>query len=181
VLAPIGVRGEGSEPGGSLSLAGLRPWMQHVPGIATAEADADADAGRPLAPATAALSLALLGRRPGVCESAVERERVRVLSRQVYGQALRALARALAESECRREDRTLAACMILAIYEVYECPAGSRDAYASHVDGCARLVEMRGPEAHRTLWAHSLFTAFRTMGVCCISITALGPVHGVRC
>lgn len=59
-------------------------------------------------------------------------------------------------------DQTLAACLLLAYYELMECPGGSHVGYINHQDGAARLVQLRGPEAHVDGFGHTLFQAYRT-------------------
>jgi transcription factor-like protein len=86
-------------------------------------------------------------------------------SLKLYIQGLQALQRALANPKLMYKDETLGACMLLALYEVYECPAGSRKGYIMHQGGLARLIYYRGPEAHVRGFAHSLFLAFRSMEV----------------
>lgn len=58
-------------------------------------------------------------------------------------------------------DDTLAACLLLALYELMECPGGNHIGYVTHQDGAARLVQLRGPERHREGFGHALFVAYR--------------------
>lgn len=51
--------------------------------------------------------------------------------------------------------------MVLTLYEGIECPAMNLQGWVSHVNGCSKLIELRGPEAHRSALGHELFLAFR--------------------
>lgn len=86
-------------------------------------------------------------------------------SLNLYTQGLRQLQIALCDSELRYKDETLGACMALAMYEVMECPSDSRHAYVTHQQGCARLVQVRGPEAHSSGLGHQIFLSFRIHSV----------------
>jgi Fungal specific transcription factor domain len=86
-------------------------------------------------------------------------------SLKYYGQGLRELQKALWDPRLMYKDETLAACMALFMYEFIECPAESREGLISHMDGCARLIQLRGAEAHRSVLGHQLFLAFRLDGV----------------
>ena len=78
-----------------------------------------------------------------------------------YTSGLKELQRALYDPKQMHTDETLAACLLLSMYELLECPAGNKHAYSIHNRGCARLIQLRGPEAHKTGLAHSLFLAIR--------------------
>lgn len=86
-------------------------------------------------------------------------------SLKVYVDGLRQLQKALWDPKAMFEDDTIGACLLLAMYEIFECPAQSRNGYKSHYDGCARLVQMRGPSAHASGLGHSIFLSFRHIGV----------------
>ena len=83
----------------------------------------------------------------------------------LYGESLQALQAALSNRQSMVDDQTLGACLLLAMYEVLECPSKDRLGYLSHYSGCARLIQLRGPEAHVTGLGHLVFIAFRTMEV----------------
>ncbi len=85
-------------------------------------------------------------------------------SRKLYGQGLYAVRRALADPKLVYSDEVLVTCVLLAVYEVFECPSKGRSGYLSHYDGCAQLIKIRGPHAHREGIAHSCFLVFRIMG-----------------
>jgi Fungal specific transcription factor domain len=86
-------------------------------------------------------------------------------SSRLYGGGLRELQRALWDPKQMYKDDTLGACVLMALYEIYECPSGSRQGYKSHIDGCAMLMQKRGPAAHSTGLGHSVFSFFRVMAV----------------
>ena len=85
-------------------------------------------------------------------------------SRKLYGLGLHALRRALADPKLVCNDEILVACLLLAMYEVFECPSKGRSGYLSHYDGCAKLIQMRGPHAHKEGFAHAAYCVFRVMG-----------------
>jgi hypothetical protein len=88
-----------------------------------------------------------------------------------YVRSLGALSADLQARDPRRAlaDETLAAAMLLVLYEIAECPDESRDGYVKHLDGCARLVMARGPEAHVSGLGHVVFRLYRVLSVCCSS------------
>lgn len=86
-------------------------------------------------------------------------------SLKYYGQGLRELQKALWDPKLMYKNETLAACMALFTYEIIECPGESRLGLISHTDGCARLIQLRGAEAHCSILGHELFLAFRLDGV----------------
>jgi hypothetical protein len=92
----------------------------------------------------------------------------RVLSRESlkwYSIGLVELQKALWDPTLMRRDETLAACFALTWYELTECVSESIVGYLSHHHGCAKLIQLRGPDAHRSGLAHYIFTAFRVQGV----------------
>ena len=84
-------------------------------------------------------------------------------SLRYYTQALQELQKAISDPADMLTDDTLATCLLLGIYELIICPAKGKFGYASHQDGCARLIELRGPEAHQEGLGHSLFIAVRSL------------------
>ena len=86
-------------------------------------------------------------------------------SKELYASGLGELQRDLWNPKSMYRDETLAACMNLALYELMECPGKDINAYASHQGGLARLVQLRGPEAHTDGIAHNMFLAFRVQTV----------------
>ncbi|RMZ91989.1 hypothetical protein DV736_g789, partial [Chaetothyriales sp. CBS 134916] len=91
-----------------------------------------------------------------------------VLSQQslaLYTDGLWQLQKALWDPELMYTDGVLAACFLLSMYELYQCPGGNKRGYVSHCDGSLRLAQLRGPEAHQHGFAHSLFLAVRFQGI----------------
>jgi hypothetical protein len=86
-------------------------------------------------------------------------------SLKFYIQGLWELQRALYTPELRYKDETAASCMALVFYEVMECPDQTVQAWKKHVDGCAKLFELRGPKAYSSEFGHELFLTFRQMEV----------------
>ena len=82
-------------------------------------------------------------------------------SLKLYTQGLQELQKALWDPQQMYADETLAACMALVMYEVFECPSSGRQAYLSHQQGCSRLVKLRGPKAHDSGLGHQVFISFR--------------------
>ena len=66
-----------------------------------------------------ALVTARLGRK-----SPVPDQNLTQTSLQLYNQSLKAVQRALNDRQQMSTDDTLSACMLLALYEVFECPSG---------------------------------------------------------
>ncbi|ETN40476.1 uncharacterized protein HMPREF1541_04753 [Cyphellophora europaea CBS 101466] len=90
---------------------------------------------------------------------------LRLQSLEHYTTGLWELQKALWSPDEMYRDETLAACLLLAVYELIECPGGSRVGFISHQDGAARLVQLRGPEAHVDGFGHAMFLAYRNMGI----------------
>lgn len=86
-------------------------------------------------------------------------------SLKFYIQGLRELQKALWDPTLMYREETLAACSCLVIYEVMECPDKSVKAWMGHMNGCARLMELRGPRAYNSEFSHRIFLAFRQMEV----------------
>ncbi|KAF2672373.1 hypothetical protein BT63DRAFT_194719 [Microthyrium microscopicum] len=90
-------------------------------------------------------------------------------SLRLYTRGLNDMQAALYDPKLMYEDDTLAACMLLAMYEIFQCPSNNRKAYVNHANGCAKLVQLRGPAAHCSGLGHSIFQGFRFMGVSLIT------------
>lgn len=86
-------------------------------------------------------------------------------SRHLYAQGLREVRTALRVPGAILDDETLGACLSLAAFEVFECPAQCRAAYQWHRRASVNLVRMRGAKMHRTGLGHELFLAVRLHGV----------------
>ena len=121
-------------------------WLQIAVNIPTA--------GTAFNCAMSALSLAVVGRVRGNPALSIEGARK-------YGMALWELQKALWDDDLKLQDQTLAACMTLALYEVYECPASSLRGWITHARGMSRLVETRGPKMHRSPLAHEMYKEYR--------------------
>ena len=85
---------------------------------------------------------------------------------RLYSRALFELQKALADPELIYHDHTLAACSLLSQFEISQCPQDSVRAYLQHMEGCEKLVQMRGPERHVEGLGHKLFLLFRVQAVC---------------
>ena len=86
-------------------------------------------------------------------------------SLKFYVQGLWQLQKALWDPHLMHQNETIAACMALILYEVVECPDKTLDGWASHMRGCAKMVELRGPEAYNSDFGHQLFLSFRVIEV----------------
>lgn len=86
-------------------------------------------------------------------------------SRRLYVQGLREVQQAVNDTTSALRDETFGACLALIVYEALECPDRSRTGYSAHVQGCLRLVKLRGASMHKDGAAHNLFRAFRFIGV----------------
>ena len=87
-------------------------------------------------------------------------------SLRLYSDGIGAAQQALSNPQHLVLDDTLGLCLLLATYEAVECPSQSSRGYASHLAGCGRLIELRGPEAHASGFGHSIFESFRYLAVC---------------
>lgn len=87
------------------------------------------------------------------------------VSRRLYAASLGETQRALWRRGTALRDETLAACLSLVTYETLECPEEGMKGYWWHSEGCLRLVELRGPAAHREGLGRVLFEEFRLHGV----------------
>lgn len=120
-------------------------WLQIVINVPTP--------GEALCFAISALSLAVVGRARGNLALSVEGARK-------YGKALWELQKALWDDHLKFQDQTLAACITLVLYEIYECPAMNLTGWITHAQGMSRLVEARGPKMHRSPLAHAMYKEY---------------------
>jgi hypothetical protein len=88
-------------------------------------------------------------------------------SLKYYVSGLWELQKALWDPELMYKDDTLAACMALITYKVSECPDKTFMAWATHMKGCAKMFESRGPDAYGSDFGHELFVSFRVIEVGC--------------
>jgi hypothetical protein len=86
-------------------------------------------------------------------------------SRKFYIQGLCELQRALYTPDLKYADETAASCMTLIAYEVAECPMQTANGWKRHIQGCAKLFEIRGPRAYSSKMGHRLFLTFRQLEV----------------
>jgi hypothetical protein len=105
----------------TMSTAGVitdsRAWLTNLPSIPSPS--------KALEAAAYAVSLARLGAMSDAPDMKQE-------SLKLYTEGLRRTQVALEDPKLMYSDETLGACMLLGIYEVFECPGGSRRAYLSH-------------------------------------------------
>lgn len=101
-------------------------------------------------------------------------------SRRLYIQGLNEVQAAVNDPATALLDETFGACLALIIYEALECPDRSRTGYSCHVEGCARIVKLRGASSHSEGAAHDLFRAFRYIGVRLIERSLVPVVELVK-
>jgi hypothetical protein len=82
-----------------------------------------------------------------------------------YSASLMTLRHLLQDPVRVLEDHTLGICAASVIYEILECPNG-REAYLMHLEGCARLIQLRGPGSTSQGLAHNIFLMHRLQYVC---------------
>jgi hypothetical protein len=82
-------------------------------------------------------------------------------SLKLYQRGLHQLQLALWDPDLIRHDHTLATCIALGMFEMSSCPNRSKHGYISHIEGCTKLMQERGPEMHKDGLGHSLFVYFR--------------------
>jgi hypothetical protein len=86
-------------------------------------------------------------------------------SLSLYTSSLRELRLAVLNPTTRCDEQNIAACMALTTYEVIECPGRTNKGYMSHYNGAMKLLQIRGPGAHISGLAHSVFQALRRHSV----------------
>ncbi|KAF4263113.1 hypothetical protein KXV68_002994 [Aspergillus fumigatus] len=126
-----------------------RPWLFLLPDISTRS--------KALEFSTLAISSAAIGRK-------FNDSRLVHQSLRAYTRALREMQKALWGGSLR-EDETLAACLVLSLYELLECPDNGADAYQNHCQGYLSLVKARGMDAHTDGIGHDLFVGVRLQGI----------------
>ena len=124
----------------------------------TLSASAFADSAYALSSAPLACYSSWLGRR--------ERNPYLVqASQRLYVHGLKEVQEAVNDPKTALRDETFSACLSLIVYEALECPDRSQRGYDMHVDGCSRLVQLRGASLHQEGASHATFCAFRFIGV----------------
>ena len=114
-----------------------------------------------------------------------EDRRIAMEARALLGNALRKLQAALDDRTLVYRDETLAACQACTVYEVHRIystdaelhqilltrlqviePQGdSLSGWLAHINGVARLVQLRGTRLHRSPAAHQIFLGYRVTAV----------------
>ncbi|KKK19519.1 hypothetical protein ARAM_003494 [Aspergillus rambellii] len=82
-----------------------------------------------------------------------------------YTRGLRELQTALWSEKRMHDHETLAACLVLSLYELIECPDKGFQAYVSHCRGFLSLIQARGISAHTSGISHELFLGVRFPGI----------------
>lgn len=82
-------------------------------------------------------------------------------SLKLYTRGLYELQKAIDNSKTRLDDQTLAACVLLGMFEFAECPGRTVSAYMRHYQGAMALLQLRGPEQHMGGLAHDVFQVLR--------------------
>jgi hypothetical protein len=98
-----------------------RAWLTTLPAIPSPS--------KALETAAYAVSLARFG-------ATLDAPSIKQEGLKLYSQGLRRTQMALEDPKSMYSDETLAACMLLGVYEIFECPDGSRGAYKSHFSMC---------------------------------------------
>jgi hypothetical protein len=141
---------------------GMKPiWLSNVPGFSRRIQAVESS--------SYAFCLAGLGRRLG--DARMIRQ-----SLSLYTKALRDLQAALFDPEMMYADETLAACMLLTMYEVAECPGDGMRGFVNHYNGMSKLVELRGPQSHVSGLGHKVFVHFRSFAVSIASWLSISQV-----
>ncbi|KAL9564519.1 hypothetical protein ACKAV7_010971 [Fusarium commune] len=86
---------------------------------------------------------------------------VRGQSLRFYTRGLYELQKAIDDLKMRLNDQTLAACVLLGMFEFSECPGRSVSAYMRHYQGAMALLQLRGPGQHIGGLAHDVFQVLR--------------------
>lgn len=116
--------------------------------------------------ATLAVCLAKIGRLSGD-------RRTTNQSFEAYFQGIRALRSAIESPNEALQDETLAACAALLLYETIECPQNSASSYQTHLEGCAKLMQLRGPARSREGIGHAIFPVHKLQYVSSIQISTV--------
>ncbi|KAI5459004.1 hypothetical protein BGZ63DRAFT_269913 [Mariannaea sp. PMI_226] len=79
----------------------------------------------------------------------------------LYTRGLRELQRAIDNPVSQCDMQTIAACMVLGMYEFDKCPGRTTDGYMSHYHGAMLLLQLRGAEQHVEGLSHGVFQMLR--------------------
>jgi hypothetical protein len=108
--------------------------------------------------AFSAASMAALANRPNSKSLLVQAE-------ELYAKAIRLVNEALRDPAAQKTDQTLAAVLLLGLFETILSRRGAMTAWGSHIDGAVMIVKMRGKKQLRTKLGSALFIAVRTQMV----------------
>ncbi|KAF5582353.1 hypothetical protein FPANT_8564 [Fusarium pseudoanthophilum] len=107
------------------------------------------------------MEYAVLALSTAVLEQDGELGHGRGQSLKLYTRGLYELQRAIDDQKTRLDDQTLAACVLLGMFEFSECPGKTVSAYMRHYQGAMALLQFRGPEQHIGGLAHDVFQVLR--------------------
>ncbi|ROT42725.1 hypothetical protein SODALDRAFT_269630 [Sodiomyces alkalinus F11] len=124
-----------------------------------------------------ACALASLGNRPNAPGSGSD-----LISRALghYTKALSATHLALRDPELSKSDATLAAVLMLGLFENITAKKMGMFAWGSHIEGAIQLVKVRGRKQLRTRTGFLLFIAVRTQMIIHSLSTGTSPIMGVE-
>lgn len=80
---------------------------------------------------------------------------------QVYGQALRLMQQALYDPILMRHEETLAAARCMILYEAFEATSENMTSWFNHIQGIARILELRGPRCHHSPLTQTILESTR--------------------
>lgn len=95
-----------------------------------------------------------------------------------YSHALAGTNNALRDPEAQKTDSTLAAVILLGLFENLTAKQLGMSAWGSHIEGAIQLVKQRGRKQLRTRTGLLLFIAVRTQMVSCARIVLRHGVNG---
>ncbi|RFU23577.1 hypothetical protein B7463_g12761, partial [Scytalidium lignicola] len=96
-----------------------------------------------------------------------------------YAQALRLTNLALQNQAQQKEDATLAAVLLLGLFESIASERGNVLAWGAHVDGAVQLVKLRGKKQLRTKVGNSLFNTVRNQMIVSCMAASKQPALGI--
>ena len=118
--------------------------------------------------AFSAASLAALANRPNAKSLLLRAE-------EQYSRAIRHVNTALRDPIHQKTDETLAAVLLLGLFETIMSRKVSMTAWGSHIDGAVMIIKMRGRNQLKTKLGHALFTAVRTQMIVNALATGKSP------
>lgn len=86
-------------------------------------------------------------------------------ARGMYIKSLEHMRHALNHRKLRLSDETLAACMAMSTYVLFDKVGDGKCTYDAHLKGAMALLQMRGPDSITSPLAHSLFLSLRRHSV----------------